>query len=100
MSDDKCWLIENNILEKTEKDCEAPKSSLATAIQKLKIDLVPGPNMGIEKTQKAKEVGKENFFAEEAFDNVYYTSKRVINDAYKRYINDTYVRFVNHRVWN
>jgi len=62
LSDDKCWLIENNTLEKTEKDCEAPKSSLATAIQKLKIDLVPGPNMGIEKTQKAKEVGKENSF--------------------------------------
>ena len=51
-----CWID----LEKTEKGlhCEAINSSFAPAIQKLRIDLVPGPNMGLEKTQKEKEVEK------------------------------------------
>jgi len=121
--DDECWLIEND-LEKTEKglDCEAINSSLAPAIQKLRIDLVPGPNMGLEKTQKDKEVEKEKYAVEEAldyifdyvyytsrnveealdyiFDYVYYTSRKAINDAYTRYVHNTYMRFVNYKIWN
>ncbi len=60
--------------------------------------------MGLEKTQKDKEVEKEKYAVEEAldyiFDYVYYTSRKAINDAYTRYVHNTYMRFVNYKIWN
>jgi ER lumen protein retaining receptor len=49
-NDDDCWLIAENG-KRPEKD---KSSSLAPMIQKLNLDLVPGADMGIAKSQKSK----------------------------------------------